>query len=119
DSASPGCRFALELLRFDRWNQLPVWIIGLIRWAQFLEDTLPSFVADFGKVWLYSLHRRSAHGIDCLSIQREKIFDLVDKGTDIAPWRDVSVLSLSDQVPGTVSDVVHDGNATCPHRLHH
>src|SRR5699024_9578906 len=112
-------RFALDLLRVNRLNRLFVSIIVLLRGAQFFEDRLPSFVADFGKVWLYSLHSRSAHGVDSFTVQREETFDLVGQSADIASWRDVSVPSLFDQVSGTVSDVVHDGNAACPHRLHH
>src|SRR5699024_7586477 len=119
NSGSTRYRFALDLLRVNRLNRLSVSIIMPLRGAQFFEDRLPPSVADLGKVAFDCLHRRSAHGVDSFTVQREETFDLVGQSADIASWRDVSVLSLFDQVSGTVSDVVHDGNAACPHRLHH
>src|SRR5699024_203650 len=117
-----GCtryRLALDLLRVHRLYRPSVSILLPLRGAQSVEDSLPPSVADRGKVAFDCLHRRSAHGVDSFTVQREEPFDLVGQSADIASWRDVSVLSLFDQVSGTVSDVVHDGNAACPHRLHH
>src|SRR5699024_1027051 len=118
DSGSTRYRFTLDLPRLNRLNLFCVSAIVLLRGTQFLEDSLPPFVAGFGKVAFDCLHRGSAHRVDGLGLQAEKGLDLVRQRVDVTPWRDETVHSLLDQIPGAIGDVVHDGDATSSHGLH-
>src|SRR5699024_12024040 len=101
NSGSTRYRFALDLLRVNRLNRLSVSIIMPLRGAQFFEDRLPPSVADLGKVAFDCLHRRSAHGVDSFTVQREETFDRVGQSADIARWLGGCAPSLRDRGPGT------------------